>query len=258
MSPRSILKRTTERNTAAQHAVHFPPSPALCSTFSAYSPSTYDRSPIVVSKNVCALPERGGRTYVLDETACPRSSARAAHAQPSRSYHPRAMHEDRRVAVPQLIPDVSSSESDESDAFNNSPYGIPAASYYSYGSHGLPTKYEYESAYTPCVDSPTDINALAFLPYPPSPPPIDDKARRRRRQHDSALDYDRMRSANTSSSSTSSYESERVAPPPPTKKRSSSKRRDYLNNLSSAGSPNSLCSSFGSYGLSDDGCLGGF
>src|ERR1700728_3993766 len=88
MSPRPILKRSESTHeqspqatpryprasvlhkTPPSHGVHFPPSPnSLAQTFSAYSPSLYDRSPIVVSPNSCALPERGcpGRTYTLDD-----------------------------------------------------------------------------------------------------------------------------------------------------------------------------------------------
>lgn len=75
LTPRPILKQTTssmdrERKRAV---VHFPPSPIISKTFVAHSPSTYDRSPIVVAPNTCALPERGcpGRTYTLDRNGRP-------------------------------------------------------------------------------------------------------------------------------------------------------------------------------------------
>ncbi|TFK24868.1 hypothetical protein FA15DRAFT_386662 [Coprinopsis marcescibilis] len=258
---RSCLKRSSQR--PAQHAVHFPPSQALCNTFATHSPTVYDRSPIVVSQNTCALPERNGRTYVLDEQAALQAAAsRAPPPSSSRSYHPRAMTDDRRAGfapLPQLIPDISSSESDESDGFLPSPsipFGLPASHYYSYGSHGLPTKYEWDSADYSASDLSGDINALSFLPYPPSPNAHDDKSRRRRsRQHDSSLDLDRIRSANNSNDSSSSLEEHRFVPPPP-KKRSCSRRKEYLNKLSSTGT-GGLCASFSNMGL-DDGCLGGF
>ena len=44
--------------------VHFPPTPTLTSTEITHSPFTYDRAPIVVAPNLCALPERGGRTII--------------------------------------------------------------------------------------------------------------------------------------------------------------------------------------------------
>lgn len=41
--------------------VHFPPTPGIAATYPAYSPTTYDRKPIVVSPNACQLPRRGAR-----------------------------------------------------------------------------------------------------------------------------------------------------------------------------------------------------
>ena len=49
--------------------VHFPSHPlSLASTHDAYSASAYDRSPILVAPNACALPARGcpGQTYGAD------------------------------------------------------------------------------------------------------------------------------------------------------------------------------------------------
>ncbi|KAG2005904.1 hypothetical protein CC2G_002270 [Coprinopsis cinerea AmutBmut pab1-1] len=236
MTPRSILKRSSERQRpTTQHAVHFPPTPALCSTYSAYSASAYDRTPIQVTKNICALPERNGRTYFCDESST--SSRRTPRSR-----------DDRRAGLPQLIPDVSSSSSDESDAFHHSPstYGHPTPQY-SYGANGLPMKYEYDE-YSQCNDS----AALAFLPYPPSPPAHDRS--RGRRKHDNLVDSPRIRESNSSSSST---DEERT--PAPTKKRSSSRRREYLKQLAEKGSsPSALCTTFGAISLQDDGCLGGF
>jgi hypothetical protein len=159
MSPRPILKRAepqspTPRYTqgslfnhhSPSHVVHFPPSPSLTRTFSAYSPALYDRSPIVVSPNTCALPERGcpGRTYTLDDPTAQSSHAkRRPTVQNGRHLHPRAVasayreqspdtdedadeDEGQRTPthtfppVPSLIPDLSS-ESDESDGFTSPP-----------------------------------------------------------------------------------------------------------------------------------------
>jgi len=49
----------------SQVYVHFPPSPTLASMHVVDSPRLYDRSPIIVSENSCAMPQRGcpGRTY---------------------------------------------------------------------------------------------------------------------------------------------------------------------------------------------------
>ncbi|KAF8993091.1 hypothetical protein BDQ17DRAFT_161918 [Cyathus striatus] len=43
--------------------VHFPPSPTLFAMFTAHSPGTYDRAPIIVSPNPLALPDWGDRIY---------------------------------------------------------------------------------------------------------------------------------------------------------------------------------------------------
>lgn len=248
MSPRSILKRASPQALAStsttNHAVHFPPSPSLCRTFAAYPSTMYDRTPIVVDKNTCALPERGcpGRTYVLEEQQSMQQSSRSA------SYHPRALNsatqyrpvDSSRASLhnlPQLVPDLSSSESDESDGLSSSP-SIPQY-LYSYGANGLPSKYEYNNSYDNYPSS--NINAISFLPYPPSPPsnyncnsnsdaqsPKPRKKRSSSRsRHDGASDPDRIRSG-------------------PSPSKSSSRRREYL------------LSNCGGFGMQDDGCLGGF
>src|ERR1700733_16245891 len=124
LSPRPILKSTPTVPPPLNHphhVVHFPPSPSLTThTFSVYSSSAYDRSPIVVSPNTCALPERGcpGRTYNLDDD-CQTPSQRGQYG--SGELHPRAFYNASRSTSgsyripPPLIPDISSSESEESD-----------------------------------------------------------------------------------------------------------------------------------------------
>ena len=110
--------------------------PILARTFSAYSSSTYDRSPIVVLPNICALPARGcpDRTYLPGCTvpASPSTSpdsnvyksalkAKGTHIHPRRALpfglvpEPAPDCATHPLAVPQpLVSDVSS-ESDESD-----------------------------------------------------------------------------------------------------------------------------------------------
>lgn len=82
------------RPATTRGVVHFPPSPTLTRTFSAYSATTYDRSPIVVPPNTCALPSRGcpGRTYVINSSPSrggPSSPSFVA-AKDGRHLHPRA------------------------------------------------------------------------------------------------------------------------------------------------------------------------
>jgi len=236
MSLRPILKQSSsDRNSNPQRVVRFPPSAALTSTHYAYSAATYDRSSIAVDKNPCALPSRGGRTYHDSGTPYP-------------APRPQRPRDDRR-SLPQLIPDVSSSESDESDLNNSPTISYIRPSYPQYDAHGLPTKYDCQS---PTYHQyPTGPAALSFLPYAPAQPALEDKRRR-----PTAPDYDRRRSSNSSTSSTSSCESQ---PRSSSKKRStSSRRQEYLNKLASAQGTAGLCSGFAGVSLQDDGCLGGF
>ena len=308
MSPKPILKRSVAEqaaqynNTHAHpnrtHGVHFPPSTSLTCTFSAYSAAAYDRSPIVVSPNNCALPERGcpGRTYTLEESAAQKPHRGISYA---RDFHPRALvfastrsssprstrtpidatMNDRPTfypALPQLIPDLSS-ESDESDAFTSGPSA--STSIPTFGIHGLagpPSKFNSDpytdvdmSRYTPCVD---DSNALAFLPYPPSPPPSHkyqyaeriepppQNSRRRRGEretkHESSRDPDRI--PNSGGSDTQhcvlAFSSLSISSSPTslvTPKRRSTKKRSSI-------SPHSYSPTSHSFSNLDDGCLGGF
>jgi len=114
--------------------VHFPPTPILTSTALTHSPNVYDRAPIRVSPNNCALPDRGERTYGSDDD---QGSPAASSSPPMESYFmPRrleTMHSLQAWAVdgcqsmllgtphqrssppsPLLVHDMSS-ESDDSD-----------------------------------------------------------------------------------------------------------------------------------------------
>ncbi|KAI0281216.1 hypothetical protein BGY98DRAFT_1088596 [Russula aff. rugulosa BPL654] len=112
--------------------VHFPPAPGLCQTHLTHSSSIYDRAPIVVLPNDCALPARNERNYT-PSSDCPkkRRSAQAAAAYGA-TLHPLAFAESAQAAagtvsaapvspanavgrMPPLVADLSSSESDESD-----------------------------------------------------------------------------------------------------------------------------------------------
>jgi hypothetical protein len=181
----------------------------------------YDRSPIVVTPNSCALPERGcpGRTYTLDDSGpqLPTSNWRSG-AHNGRHLHPRAVATAYRVSSsededsedndvqqrppsrtffvpPPLIPDLSS-ESDESDGPTSS---LPGPAQYS-----MPSSYHHPPHSTPIVApshppiphtpylpySSSDNqayftgspNALSFLPHPVSPKDESQKARRRKQR----------------------------------------------------------------------------
>ena len=268
MSPKPILKRSVSEPYHCQgyptraQGVRFPSSPATC-TYSAYSASAYDRSPIVVTPNNCALPERGGRTYTLDESQ-PRRGISFA-----RDFHPRALaFASSRPALPQLIPDQSS-ESDDSDAWLAAP--VPSTT--SFGVHGLagpPSKCNSDdiemNGYTNCVD------ALAFLPYPPSSPsqkyqdsesidPFPHSYRRRRgereskRERSSSPDRKPSRDSDDTQHCLSALSSLSISGSPAfssTLTKKSIKKRQQK-------SQNASCTpmTVGFSGL-DDGCLGGF
>ncbi|OAX40703.1 hypothetical protein K503DRAFT_768363 [Rhizopogon vinicolor AM-OR11-026] len=175
------------------HAVHFPPSPSLTRTYTAHPSSAYDRSPIVVAPNTCALPERGcpGRTYTLDGEPPVRSPPPSKRSQHGIHIHPRAVfnnqspvspsrlngidegfqrvHRRPSPVQPPLTPDLSS-ESDESDGFNASLKPAPSIPW----SHALGDPSVY--LMTPPYDhygypnNSTNVHStLSFLPYPPSP-----------------------------------------------------------------------------------------
>lgn len=282
MSPRPILKGSqsdvfqqqqsrlpqhhlqTAHHHHQHHSVHFPPSPALTRTFVAHSAATYDRSPIVVSPNDCALPERGcpGRTYFEES---PSNPSFRQHMSNFKGYHPRAFSASGLASnhgVPPLVPDLSS-ESDESDGIA----GFPTPSSVTFGPHGLPSS----SAVRAVANSP-NLNmhthgyaaydqdaALAFLPYSRSSYSYEvaednlqkEKVRRRRdKRHESSVDPDRISSGDAHISQFAhclsiSRSSSPSRSPPSTPKKKSHRRQ-----------PSSITPAFSSF--SDDGCLGGF
>ncbi len=210
--PRSILKRSSDCDAIPSYpsypadyalfpyppappTVHFPPSPSLAKTYPTYSVNAYDRAPIVVAPNVCALPERGcpGRTY--DESAGVAKSSRKCKVQPgalsapatssmsggqaessaaaaARMYGPmQAPFPGPSSRPPPLVHDLSS-ESDESDGAISPPeYGNPVIGV-------LPPPMSYPYPYAPSQEQ-LD-KALSFLPHaPPSRQERDKHSNRR-------------------------------------------------------------------------------
>lgn len=102
----------------SQVYVHFPPSPTLTSTHVVDPPRLYDRSPIVVAENSCAMPQRGcpGRTYAtidgVGRGVIPANNSLALSC-PKFSIVP-----PNPSTVPALVVDEhgSGSSSDDSDA----------------------------------------------------------------------------------------------------------------------------------------------
>jgi len=197
-SPRPILKRSSSpcRENDSElpfygiQAVHFPPSPSISRFYNAYSSTIYDRSPIVVSPNSCALPERGcpGRTYTLDErslSAPPaplnlRAAHRGGHLHPNAlsQRHPQIPHSNLPHCPP-LIPDLSS-ESDESDGFNSPP---PEAYY-------APRSYSHRTDKFPSLSLDNTAYFATKLDSCVSPSPTEcrRKSRREREQFPTVVD----------------------------------------------------------------------
>ncbi|KAF8274343.1 hypothetical protein EI94DRAFT_1782560 [Lactarius quietus] len=73
---RPCLKHTTDLDPPRLRTVLSPSRSArLCQTHLTHSAATYDRAPIVVLPNACALPERNGRTYTPNESCAARRNA---------------------------------------------------------------------------------------------------------------------------------------------------------------------------------------
>jgi len=69
--------------------VHFPPTPGMTSVHTTHSSHTYDRTPLTIAQNPCALPDRGERYYDNDDSSIPRESHLRGSSKGS-YFHPRA------------------------------------------------------------------------------------------------------------------------------------------------------------------------
>jgi len=110
----------------SQVYVHFPPSPTLASTHVVDSPRFYDRSPIIVAENSCAMPRRGcpGRTYTTVDRVghgVALSNNAVTLSCPKPSLSPSAPS-----TIPRLVRDQQGS-SDDSDAISFLPENLGAA-----------------------------------------------------------------------------------------------------------------------------------
>lgn len=105
----------------SQVYVHFPPSPTLTSTHIVDPPRLYDRSPIVVAENSCAMPQRGcpGRTYATVDGVG--RGVPTVAPPPSSLTYPKYFIPAVPSAVPSLISDEPGSSSDDSDAITPFP-----------------------------------------------------------------------------------------------------------------------------------------
>ncbi|KAJ7447229.1 hypothetical protein FB451DRAFT_1103584 [Mycena latifolia] len=156
--------------------VHFPSTPGLTLTAETHSPGTYDRAPIAVSPNSCALPERGGRVYPTP----------SAPLQLKGSYfHPRAFEACDPEPVPALLPDISS-ETDEWEECV-SPKSTSPEPRIAVRMQGTPYPTPIPSTHSQAEFD----HALSFLPYAPAP--TRDPEKRRRSPHPGARYRERPR-----------------------------------------------------------------
>ncbi|CDO73396.1 hypothetical protein BN946_scf185013.g30 [Trametes cinnabarina] len=170
--------------------VHFPPTPRIAATYPADSPTTYDRAPITVSPNICALPRRGERTIYtpsadLEGERRGRSRHRARGCGGSGEnikgsyFHPRAYEacKPEPLNVPTAPFDLPStppldqdlSPSDESDETVTTPPDLNSSESIP---HSIPLHFEGVSS-TRC---PAAVDKADFG----SPPPVARSAPRRK------------------------------------------------------------------------------
>ncbi|KAF9238691.1 hypothetical protein BU15DRAFT_88311 [Melanogaster broomeanus] len=231
-SPRPILKRqqppsyvhARSKSPDRLNVVRFPPSPTLTRTYTAYSSMAYDRSPIIVAPNVCALPERG----------CPGPSSppnRRSHK--GNHLHPRAVSNHPMSDFPTVTSGVD-------DDPLRTPTRTPPSSVYNSSLMPAPSiprprvrgdAMIYTSVACSEQGYSNNSHNMSFLPFPLSAE--DAHKARRRRQRDRSRERDRHRESK------------------------------YTSYISDEGSSDGGCKSFSLsagyvFGGAEDSCLGGF
>ncbi|KAJ7157313.1 hypothetical protein C8R46DRAFT_1293883 [Mycena filopes] len=160
----------TARSVFYSPHVHFPSTPGLTLTVgAAHSPGTYDRAPIAVSPNSCAMPARGDRVYGSP------AAERVAPSGVGSYFHPRAFEACELEPVPALHPDLSS-ETDEWSSAEEcaSPTAASPESDVAVAVRVAGTP-RFASSYSPAYPTPIPSthtqaefdHALSFLPHPP-------------------------------------------------------------------------------------------
>ncbi|KAG8962195.1 hypothetical protein FRC03_004509 [Tulasnella sp. 419] len=208
--PRSILKQAGRShssngngNIAPPCAVRFPSSPQLSTVYFTHCPSSYDRSPIIVDANTCALPERHCRNYDLS-SAPPSSPPSSNPVAWGNHLHPSVMlaHDssksryDNSLLAPPLVHDEGSSE--ESDGLASPPpelaLSLPSTQYAPSKSHLYsaplshpPISQSSGSGFDIYSHSSSPAEYSAFLPHAPSKPCSSPKRRERKHNHDAQL-----------------------------------------------------------------------
>jgi len=126
--------------------VHFPPTPTMTQTEITHSSFTYDRKPIVVLPNSCALPGRGERAVdAFPDPECDLELLTLVHRKKKAAkigyFHPRAYDAVESEAVDGDHPEQQSSSllfARDSSSYLSSPYRIPNDTLYDARIHFRP------------------------------------------------------------------------------------------------------------------------
>ena len=181
-SPRPILKQASSTLGSSMRSarVHFPPSPRLSTFQFTHSPQLYDRSPLVVQPNACALPGRGERVYLEDECNGSSQDDIIRDSIPLRDGHFPLDHPRGPPTYPHSILYTSSTllESDDSDESLSTP---PDPS--NHGATPLIVTHPPDILGPSFTRRRSDSDVLAFLPHPPSPPKPKRSKRSPKRAH---------------------------------------------------------------------------
>lgn len=168
-SPRPILKQasSTFGSSIRSARVHFPPSPRLSTFQFTHSPQFYDRSPLIVQPNVCALPGRGERVYLAEDNDNATQDDIIPDSIPLRDGHFQPEHPRDAPAYPHTLNYPSSSTHPESDESDGSLATPPDLS--NIGTTPLIVTHPSDILGPSLSRRRSDSDTLSFLPHPPSP-----------------------------------------------------------------------------------------
>jgi len=200
-APRSILKCSPvipQTPHPPHGSVRFPSSPKLSTVHLTHCPTSYDRTPIVVLPNSCALPERNCRSYSPNGTPNPANPTQSSNwgkelhpsvfnrTSPNHVQFGNGTYEGSLLPPPLTSDDGSSEESDglaspPPEFVSNPPsrQNVPSQAHLHsaplshppispYGSSSGPDTYATSSSsYDHSSGTPSEYS-LSFLPYAPS------------------------------------------------------------------------------------------
>ncbi|KAF9786701.1 hypothetical protein BJ322DRAFT_1051460 [Thelephora terrestris] len=167
-TPRPILKQTPSSFGSSMRPtrVHFPPSPRLSTFQLTYSPHLYDRSPLVVQPNVCALPGRGERVYVEEDNDNATQDDIIRDSIPLRDGYLPLEHPLESVTYPHSLDYSSSSSNTESDESDSSLSTPPDPT--NPGATPLIASHPFDLLGPSLSRRRSDSDMFGFLPHPPN------------------------------------------------------------------------------------------